>query len=119
VTQVLLFNHTCLINHPYTQAAPKRSSNESVLAIQPPQADQPTTAGKGLSEKATSKGGGLWSTLLIWGGVVLLVLVLAAVAPICHYSRLRPPNFTLSSSIPPVVQRLVGELPIIFFLFLI
>ena len=98
-----------IIIHPcytITQAAlPKR--NESVLAIQPHQADQPDGMDSLKINHATSGGGGgLWRTLLIWGTVVLTVLILAAVAPICHYSRLRPFNFEA----PQMVQRLVGEL---------
>ena len=93
------------------QAAPKRSSNESVLAIQPAQADQPDMTLT--TEKATDDTGrGLWKSLLIWGGIVLGILTAAAVAPLCHYgSRFRPYNFTSFSNVtaPPMVQRLVGE----------
>ena len=111
-----------VIIHPcytITQAAlPKR--NESVLAIQPHQADQPDGMDSLKINHATSGGGGgLWRTLLIWGTVVLTVLILAAVAPICHYSRLRPFNFGVEAA-PQMVQRLVGELDfflIIFFSF--
>ena len=86
-----------------TQAALKRRDNESVLAIQPHQADQPTHPEK--SESSESRG--LWRTLLIWGAVVVGVLCLAAVAPLCHYGgRLRPlPTLTQ----PIFVQRLVGK----------
>ena len=60
-------------------AALKRSSNESVLAIQPAQADQPDIL---TTEKATDDTGrGLWKSLLIWGGIVLGILTIAAVAP--------------------------------------
>ena len=105
----------------WTQAALKGSSNESVLAIQPAQADQPDIL---TTEKATDDTGrGLWKSLLIWGGIVVGILSIAAVAPLCHYgSRLRPPTFTFSNvTAPPMVQRLVGEfsLPafLIFFVF--
>ena len=98
------------------QAEPKGTSNESVLAIQPHQADQPADLD---ADKASPEGqGGLWRTLLIWGGVVLGILSVAAgVAPLCsRYSRLRPPTF--SDVAPPMVQRLVGEfLSAIFHLF--
>ena len=101
-----LYDVIIQICYTITQAAlPKR--NESVLAIQPHQADQPDGMDSLKINHATSGGGGgLWRTLLIWGTVVLTVLILAAVAPICHYSRLRPFNFEA----PQMVQRLVGEL---------
>ena len=92
------------------------------MAIQPAQADQPDIL---TTEKATDDTGrGLWKSLLIWGGIVVGILSIAAVAPLCHYgSRFRPPTFTFSNvTAPPMVQRLVGEfsLPafLIFFLFL-
>ena len=101
---------------------PKRNES-AVLAIQPHQADQPSDGMDSLKTSSTSatsgSGGGLWRTLLIWGAVVLIILILAAVAPICHYSRLRPFNFGVEAA-PQMVQRLVGELDfflIIFFSF--
>ena len=104
------------------QAALKRSSNESVLAIQPAQADQPNSEIMTGSEKAIDQIGtrGLWKSLLIWGGIVIGILTMAAVAPLCHYGggRFRPPAmpFTFSNvTAPPMVQRLVGE----FFSYLI
>ena len=76
------------------------------MAIQPHQADQPDSMDSLKTSTASKEGGGgLWRTLLIWGTIVLIVLILAAVAPICHYSRLRPFNFEP----PQMVQRLVGE----------
>ena len=103
---------------------PKRNES-AVLAIQPHQADQPSDGMDSLKTSSTSatsgSGGGLWRTLLIWGAVVLIILILAAVAPICHYSRLRPFNFGVEAA-PQMVQRLVGELDfflIIFFFFFI
>ena len=107
-----------------TQAALPKRNESAVLAIQPHQADQPSDGMDSLktSTSATSgggSGGGLWRTLLIWGAVVLIILILAAVAPICHYSRLRPFNFGVEAA-PQMVQRLVGELDfflIIFFSF--
>ena len=75
------------------------------MAIQPHQADQPDSMDSLKTSTTSNGGGGLWRTLLIWGTIVLIVLILAAVAPICHYSRLRPFNFEP----PQMVQRLVGE----------
>ena len=108
-----------------TQAALPKRNESAVLAIQPHQADQPSDGMDSLktSTSATSGNtggpGGLWRTLLIWGAVVLIILILAAVAPICHYSRLRPFNFLGVEAAPQMVQRLVGELEdfflIIFF----
>ena len=104
---------------------PKRNES-AVLAIQPHQADQPSDGMDSLKTSSTSatsgSGGGLWRTLLIWGAVVLIILILAAVAPICHYSRLRPFNFLGVEAAPQMVQRLVGELKTFFnyfFFFLI
>ena len=96
---------------------PKRNES-AVLAIQPHQADQPSDGMDSLKTSSTSvtsgSGGGLWRTLLIWGAVVLIILILAAVAPICHYSRLRPFNFGVEAHAPQMVQRLVGELKTFF-----
>ena len=96
---------------------PKRNES-AVLAIQPHQADQPSDGMDSLKTSSTSttsgSGGGLWRTLLIWGAVVLIILILAAVAPICHYSRLRPFNFGVEAHAPQMVQRLVGELTTFF-----
>lgn len=101
----------------FLQAAlPKRSSNESVLAIQPHQADQPDN----LTTEKAKEPRGLWKTLLIWGGVVVGILSIAAMAPLCHYGshRLRPPTFTFSNVDPPtVLQRLVGKVSNIPFSF--
>ena len=90
-----------------------------MLAIQPHQADQPDlmTTEKATDE-STGSGRGLWKTLLIWGGIVVGVLSIAAMAPLCHYgTRLRPQTFTLSNP-PAVFQRLVGELTLFSFLVL-
>ena len=102
-----------------TQAALPKRNESAVLAIQPHQADQPSDGMDSLKTSSTSatsgSGGGLWRTLLIWGAVVLIILILAAVAPICHYSRLRPFNFGVETHAPSqMVQRLVGELKTFF-----
>ena len=102
-----------------TQAALPKRNESAVLAIQPHQADQPSDGMDSLKTSSTSatsgSGGGLWRTLLIWGAVVLIILILAAVAPICHYSRLRPFNFGVEAHAPSqMVQRLVGELKTFF-----
>ena len=101
-----------------TQAALPKRNESAVLAIQPHQADQPSDGMDSLKTSSTSvtsgSGGGLWRTLLIWGAVVLIILILAAVAPICHYSRLRPFNFGVEAHAPQMVQRLVGELTTFF-----
>ena len=85
----------------FLQAAlPKRSTNESVLAIQPHQADQPDT-----EKQQNSESSGLWKTCLIWGGVVVGILTISAlVAPLCHYGSTR-----IKLDPAPVFQRLVGE----------
>ena len=89
------------------------------MAIQPAQADQPGSEIITGTEKATDTSTrGLWKSLLIWGGIVIGILTMAAVAPLCHYGggRFRPPTlFTFSNvTAPPMVQRLVGEFSPIF-----
>ena len=117
---ILIYNEINI--HPLliiTQAALPKRNESAVLAIQPHQADQPSDGMDSLKTSSTSatsgSGGGLWRTLLIWGAVVLIILILAAVAPICHYSRLRPFNFGVEAHAPSqMVQRLVGELKTFF-----
>lgn len=104
------------------KTAPKRT-NESALAIQPHQADQPgggQGSGGGGSHSWSNgtgaggpEGGSLssWTTTVIGTStLVALLVVLLALAPIARYANLRPPSALFLSRSPEIpVQRLVGE----------
>ena len=95
------------------QAAPKRT-NESVLAMQPPQADQPEGgSGNGgqLSSKFGNSGNQSWATMTIAVSIfIAVVVILLAVAPVTKYIKFRPllshRNIPTSQSGP---MRLVGK----------
>ena len=95
------------------QSAPKRT-NESVLAMQPPQADQPEGgSGNGgqLSSKFDKSGNQSWATMTIAVSIfIAVVFILLAVAPITKYIKCRPfpsqHNIPTSHSGP---MRLVGK----------
>ena len=95
------------------QAAPKRT-NESVLAMQPPQADQPEGgSGNGgqLSSKFGNSGNQSWATMTIAVSIfIAVVVILLAVAPVTKYIKFRPllshRNMPTSQSGP---MRLVGK----------
>ena len=99
------------------QAAPKRT-NESVLAMQPPQADQPeggSGSGGQLSSKFGNAGNQSWATMTIAVSIfIAVVVILLAVAPITKYIKCQPflsqHNIAQSQSGP---MRLVGKLQFI------
>ena len=94
-------------------AAPKRT-NESVLAMQPPQADQPeggTGNGGQLSSQFGESSNQSWATMTIAVSIfIAVVVILLAVAPVTKYIKFRPlfaqSNVTRSQSGP---MRLIGK----------
>ena len=99
-------------NYPL-HAAPKRT-NESVLAMQPPQADQPeggTSNGGQLSSQFGESSNQSWATMTIAVSIfIAVVVILLAVAPVTKYIKFRPlfaqSNVTRSQSGP---MRLIGK----------
>lgn len=99
-------------NYPL-HAAPKRT-NESVLAMQPPQADQPeggTGNGGQLSSQFGESSNQSWATMTIAVSIfIAVVVILLAVAPVTKYIKFRPlfaqSNVTRSQSGP---MRLIGK----------
>ena len=95
------------------QAAPKRS-NESVLAIQPPQADQPegdSSNGGQLSSQFANSSQHSWVTMTIAVSIfIAVVVVLLALAPVAKYVKVRtllPHRNIPTSGSGPV--RLIGK----------
>ena len=99
-------------NYPL-HAAPKRT-NESVLAMQPPQADQPeggTGNGGQLSSQFGESSNQSWATMTIAVSIfIAVVVILLAVAPVTKYIKFRPlfaqSDVTRSQSGP---MRLIGK----------
>ena len=86
---LIIKRYSCVVTTFFwLQAALKR--NESVLAIQPPQADQPE-AGQGESNQASFNGnsGISWTAILVGGAAIVAIIALAlGVAPIAKHAKL-------------------------------